>query len=345
MTQTAKLTASAGAQAVAFGWSVAISGNTIVVGAPEGGPKLAGEAFVFVKPALGWTNMTQTAELTDSDVLAQSSCDAFGASVAISGTTIVVGRPQYGCFSGPGSASVFVKPNGGWTNMTQTAKLTASDAASIDQLGFDFGWSVSVSGNTIVVSAPLASPLGQGQGVIYVFVQPISGWTNMTQTAELFNGDAQHSFGFGLSVSISGKTVLVGAAGSGFGANQNQGAAYVFVEPSGGWANMTSTARLTASNGKSNDYFGHSVAISGNVIVVSALLGPGPPCPGATYLFVKPATGWQTTSTFAAELRHPSAGTNACYGNSVGITGRTVAVGAPCVGASCGPGAAYLYAF
>ena len=73
---------------------------------------------------------------------------------------------------------------------------------------------------------------------------------------------------FGSSVSISGNTVVVGAPDDTVGSNNQQGAAYVFTEPGSGWANMTQTAKLTASDGAAGDYFGHSVSISGNTVVV-----------------------------------------------------------------------------
>src|ERR1700680_3116380 len=150
-----------------FGVSTAVSGNTVVVGAFDANIEKTGTAYVYVKPSSGWGNMTQTATLTPSD-----GGEGFGTFVAISGDTIIVGaanasnqypRTQYPQSpapqslvprtlapqslvpqtQGPGAAYIFVKPTSGWTDMTETAKLTASDGAGGDA----FGYNVSISGN------------------------------------------------------------------------------------------------------------------------------------------------------------------------------------------------------
>ena len=223
-----------------------------MVGA-EGDDSDKGSAYVFVKPSGGWSNMTQTAKLTASDGAAD---DEFGYSVSVSGDTVVVGAD--GDDSYQGSAYVFVKSSGGWANMTQTAKLTASDGVEIDL----FGFSVSVSGDTLVVGA-----IGDDgiQGSAYVFVKPSGGWANMTQTAKLKASDRAVGDFFGF-VSISGDTLVVGA----YGDDSNKGSAYVFVKPSGGWSNMTQTAKLTALDGVGDDNFGNSVSVSGDTVVVGA---------------------------------------------------------------------------
>ena len=92
----------------------------------------------------------------------------------------------------------------------------------------------------------------------------------MTQTAKLTASDGAADDDFGISVSISGNTVVVGADDATVGGNSDQGAAYVFTEPGSGWTSMTQTAKLTASDGAANDYFGYSVSISGNTVVVGA---------------------------------------------------------------------------
>ncbi len=90
-----------------------------------------GSAYVFVKPGGGWVSATETAKLTASDGAAS---DHLGTSVAVSGDTVVVGRPSTVARLGQGSAYVFVKPGGGWVSATETAKLTASDGAADDRL-------------------------------------------------------------------------------------------------------------------------------------------------------------------------------------------------------------------
>ena len=151
-TQLAELTPGVREKQDWFGISIAISGTTVVVGAFDSNIEEFGSAYVFVKPASGWQNMTQTAELTSSD-----NGQGFGTSVAISGDAIVVGAANPSNFedqaAGPGAAYVFVKPANGWTNATENAKLTASDG----QDGDAFGNSVAISGNTIAVGAIFAS--------------------------------------------------------------------------------------------------------------------------------------------------------------------------------------------
>ena len=179
--QTAELTASDGAADDQFGWSVAVSGNTVVVGAPFhalGSQTDRGTAYVFVMPDNGWADMTQTAELAASDGAAN---DYFGSSVAISGDTVAVGAGGATVNGDPhqGAAYIFTKLPNGWTNMTQTAKLIASDG----YVGDDFGASVAISGDTVTVGAPYAS-IGSNsqQGAAYVFTKPGNGWADMTQT-------------------------------------------------------------------------------------------------------------------------------------------------------------------
>ena len=204
----------------------------------------------------------QLAELTASD---GASGDTLGSSVSISGNTVVVGSPSSNNFRG--AAYVFEKPEGGWANMTQTAKLTVPEAAYAK-----LGSSVSISGNTIVVGAPSQPVFGRSKsndfrGAAYVFVKPPSGWADMTPTAKLTASDGAPGDFMGLSVSISGNIVVVGANQVD---SQGLGAAYVFVKPSGGWTDMTETAELTASDGAWGSFSGFSVSISRDTVVVGA---------------------------------------------------------------------------
>jgi FG-GAP repeat len=263
--------------------------------------------------------MTQTAKLTASDGLPG---DEFG-TVGISGSTVVVGAreaPFHGT-SGPGKAYIFVKPRTGWTDMTQTALLTAADGAPHDL----FGLAAAISGNTAVVVSPVRHG---GPGAAYVFAEPSGGWRNMTQNAELSTSDGVYPF----AVSISRNAVVAGAQY----ANNSQGALYVFVKHLSGWIDMTETAKLTG--GKYALSFGLSVAFSANTIV-----GGAPDTHtrrGAAYVFVKPARGWKTTSRFTSVIV-PGDGMADEFGNSVAISGNTIAVGAPA--ANRPHGAAFVF--
>ena len=328
-TQTAELTASDGAARDTLGSSVAISGDTIVAGAPDhqvGANANQGAAYVFVKPASGWGNAIQTAELSASDGLAD---DGLGSSVAASGDSIVAGAPFHtvGSNTAQGAAYVFAQPAGGWANAQQTAELTATDGGSDDELASSLG----VSGSTIVAGAPYhALGTGIGQGAAYVFVEPVAGWTSATQTAELTASDARSYDFLGLSVAISAGTVVAGAPYHQVGTQSDAGAAYVYVEPAAGWTNTTQTAELVASDGGASDFLGLSVAVAADTVVAGAPYHQvgGHTWQGAAYAFVEPGTGW-TNASQTAELTAPGGAASDYLGLSVGISGVTLVAGAP----------------
>ena len=304
MGQTAQLSSTIGE---AFGPAVAISGDTIVVG---GGGKDGGYAYVFVKPAGGWTNMTETALLSDG-----LTGNYFGGSVAIDGGTIVVGATG-AVINGnvdQGAAYVFVKPATGWATTSEfDAQLTASDGTFEDF----FGLSLGVSGDTVVAGAPYFE-YRTGPGAAYVFVEPTTGWASMTQTAELTESVQGLYDEFGIAVAISGNTVVAGASQ----ANNNAGAAYVFAEPATGWANMTETAELTTS--ESIAHLGWSMGISGRQVVVGTSGGSSYPA----FVYAEPVGGWQSTSTASLVLKGGQP--QALFGYSVAIGSGVVAAGAP----------------
>jgi hypothetical protein len=222
-----------------FGFRVAISGTTAIVGA-FGHASIAGRAYVFTKTATGWK---QVAELEGSDTAA---LDDFGSSVAISGTTAVVGADGYG-----NRAYVFTKTATGWK---QVAELEGSDTAALD----DFGISVAISGTTAVVGA---DGYGNSAGRAYVFTKTATGWR---QTAELKGSDTASLNGFGVSVAISGTTAVVSATTDGHASVI--GRAYLFTKTAAGWRQ---TAELKASH-TGLWKFVDSVAISGTTVMVGA---------------------------------------------------------------------------
>jgi hypothetical protein len=326
-TPLAELAASQNENASQFGQSVSVSGNVAVVGS-TGDSNFTGAAYVFVKSSGVLAKVPQTARLTASDRRPGS---LFGISVAISGNTIVVGAA--GASGSPGKAYIFVEPRTGWRDMTETAQLTASDGQTND----GFGLSVAISGSTVVAGAS-AHSVGSNsdEGVAYVFVQPSGGWVNMTQTAELTASDGTSNSRLGYSASISADTVVAGALGS--------GAVYVFVEPSSGWANTTETAKLTDPK---DTGVGYSVTIAGNTIASGSPSG-GPRQAGAVHVYVRQVGTWKTTSKNAT-LRPSDDLTGDQFGFSVATTGNTVLAGAPnapCGGSNCrraGPGVVYAF--
>ena len=240
-----------------YGISVSVDDNYAVVGAYFDNNE-TGCAYVLFFDGSSW--ITQ-AKLTASDGAAG---EYFGCSVSISGDNIVVGAY---CNDDKGSAYVFTKPVAGWANMTETAKLTASDGATYDS----FGVSVSISGDNIVVGADSDDDNGSSSGSAYVFTKSGTSWINTTETAKLttFNGE-DHDY-FGASVSIFGDNIVIGTQQNGYDGSNDIGSAYVFTKPVAGWTDdTTETVKLTASDGAAGDYFGASVSISGARIVIGA---------------------------------------------------------------------------
>lgn len=324
-THTAKLTATDGGVNDMLGYSVAISGDTIAVGAYQygTGPDDTGAVYVFVKPSGGWVDATQTAKLKASDAAPSV---RMGTSVAMSGDTIVAGAS--GDNFSRGAVYVFVKPSGSWVNATETAKLTASDRAAEDWLGSDVS-GVAIDGDTIAAGAFKDDVSFSDQGSVYVFVKPGGGWTNATQTAKLTASDAAAGDYLGLWVAVSGDTIVAGAYSADIGANLNQGAAYVFVKPLSGWANSYQTAKLTASDGAANDYFGYSVAIASDTIAVGAVgddVGTNGE-QGSVYRFVKPGDGW-VDATEADKITAPDGEAADQLGVSVRLSGDMLLSGA-----------------
>jgi hypothetical protein len=347
--QQTELTASDGAADDEFGLSVAVSGDTAVVGAPGhqvGANPGQGAAYVFVRPAAGWAHAVQTAELTASDGAAG---DLLGNAVAISDDTIVAGSfHTVGANIGQGAAYVFTKPTTGWANATQTAELTASDGAPNDLLS---SIAVGISGDTVVAGSEnrtVATSGGQTnfeQGAVYVFVRPRTGWTNATQTAELTASDGAAQDFLGGAVAVSGDTVVAGAAGHSDGTNARQGAAYVFVQPSTGWATAAQTAELTASDGAPRDDLGDAVAISGDTIVAGAPEHQvGLDHQGAAYVYTRPFFGWQNR-TQTAELTASDGATGDLFGATVAASGDLISATAVAhtVGDHAAQGAAYVF--
>lgn len=293
-----------------FPTSLAIDGDTVVIGFPSSGAGFPSYAYVYVKPVSGWENMAPTAVLTPSDSLDGS----FGRSVSVSGDTIIVGDPAEN--SSTGAGYVYVKPIGGWQDMTETAKLTASNGALGDQLGA----SASVSGTTIALGAPLAD---FSSGKAYVYVRPATGWTDMTQTAELTLTQEQPDAGF--SIATNGTLVVVGAPNF-----SGLGAVYLFERPSSGWVDMTPTASLSpADQLQSYEEFGRSVGISGRMVAVTAPgRGASPNLEqGGVYIFEEPASGWQNMSSQTV-LTGSDAHYFALLGECMGMSGKVVVSGA-----------------
>ena len=272
-----KLRAADAAAVERFGTSVAIDGDTVVVGAylDDDGGTWSGSAYIF-RTSDGGATYGQVAKLTADDAAAN---DMFGGSVAIDGATVVVGATQW-LNAGSGVAYVLRTTNGGAT-YGQVAKLTADDAAA----GDNFGVSVAIDGDTVVVGALYA---GTG-GAAYV-LRTTDGGATYGQVAKLAASDAAAGDYFGVSVAIDGTTVVVAAVRK----DGNTGAVYVFRTSDGG-ATYVEVAKLTAADAAASDEFGVSVAIDGDTVVVGAYsdddAGSGS---GAAYVSSRPTAAPRT---------------------------------------------------
>ncbi|EGB09976.1 hypothetical protein AURANDRAFT_52803, partial [Aureococcus anophagefferens] len=329
-TQVAKLVASDAAADDEFGGSVAVSGDLVVVGADEN--DAAGSAYVF-RTTNGGATWTQTAKLLASDAAAG---DRFGYSVAISGDLVVVGAfYDDDAGSNSGSAYVFRTTNDG-ASWTQVAKLVASDAAATDY----FGYSVAVSGDLVVVGAYGNDDAGSKSGSAYVFRTTNDG-ASWTQVAKLVASDAAASDYFGRSVAVSGDLVVVGAYGNG-DAGIGSGSAYVFRTTNDG-ASWTQVAKLVANDAAAYDYFGDSVAVSGDLVVVGAWgNADAGDWSGSAYVFRTTNDGASWTET--AKLVACDAAAADSFGESVAISGDLVVLGARLNDdAGSGSGSAYVF--
>jgi hypothetical protein len=292
------LTHSGGSASDRFGISVSIDGNTAVIGSNGTGSN-QGSAFVFTHTGLTWS---QQMELNASD---GASGHSFGTSVTVLGDTAVIGAPLDN--SSQGSVYVFTRSGTVWT---EQAKLTASDGSASDE----FGVSVSMSGNTIVVGA---SKENGTQGAVYVFVGSGSSWS---EQAKIVASDGSAGDVFGTSVSISDDTIVSGA----YGDNNTQGSAYVFTRTGLTWTQQT---KLVAVDGSSQDEFGISVSTSNDIIVVGSQKDDDDGSDsGSVYVFIKSGSTWVEYTKFIAGAQ---GGSSDQFGHSVSIDGEgSVIIGA-----------------
>ncbi len=326
-----------------FGYSVAIDGNTAVIGARNADPDLgngplnnAGLAYVYVRSGQTWV---LEAELNAKNA---SAGDTFGVSVAISGNTIVVGatgvdvgdlQDENDVSKDVGAAYIFTRRNGAWT---QQVKLIPSDWTEDDS----FGSAVAISRGTVVVAAD-TKDLGPlvDLGAAYVFYN--SGGSNWKQQAKLLPSDPLLRDYFGSSVAIEGNLIGVGAIQSYL---TGPGKTYMFRNQSGVWKQE---ARLEGKEADLGDAFGSAVSISGGTLVVGAYsadpdLGNGHvTSAGAAYVFNKSGHDWKESAMLTA----PDGLSFDQFGQAVDIDGGTLVVGA--LGATqageTGAGAVYIF--
>jgi hypothetical protein len=268
--QVAKLTASDALSSWYLGVSVALDGDTVLAGAP--GATDDGAAYIFTRQADGqWPETAKLTRPPDPDT------ETFGDSVAIEGDTLFVGSEgdnEKGSLAG--AVWVYERHAAGPPQWRLVAKLTAQSPTPDAR----FGNASAVEGGILAVGAYKDREKALEAGAVHIFEQDGRGaWV---EVAKLMASDGALGDALGISLAISGWTVVAGAPNSG-----TAGAAYVFErDESGAWAEA---AKLTASDAGVGDYFGGSVAIYGDLIVVGAEHEGPPGVTGAANLFQQQA--------------------------------------------------------
>jgi len=307
-----------------FGQSVAIDADYAVVGSPNDDPMgvNSGSVYIFKKTAGVWA---QYAKLVPTDGTAG---DFFGYSVAISGNYIVIGAKgdKINAFTN-GSAYVYYNNSGTWQF---DSKLIASDLTGNDY----FGASVAISGDDILIGAYGDSDVGTSSGSAYIFHNNAGTWS---EEIILTASDIASTDYFGYSVSISGSYAAIGAYGNDDNGSSS-GSAYIFYDNGSSWSQTT---KLLAGDAAASDYFGYSVSISGNFVLVGSHLNDNTVSNGgAAYLFENNAGTWSQKTKFFSSLSL----SGAFFGKSVALNGNTAAIGAEGYSANgSSSGAAYVF--
>lgn len=309
--QEAKLTANDAEAGDQFGGSIALFGETILVGArrdDDNGDE-SGAAYLFTRYGSDWI---QQAKLTAADGEAGAE---FGRSVALSDDTVIIGAARDD-EKGEDSGSVYVFTRSG-TNWSQLAKLTAADGAKGDV----FGISVALDGDTALIGADLDDDKGENSGSVYVYTRSKGTWS---QQAKLTAADAGNVDIFGVRVAISGDTALIAARRDDDDVNGvDSGSAYVFIRSGTSW---TQQAKLTANDAEAGDLFGYNVALYEDTGIVTAAMDDDKDLnSGAAYVFTRSGSDWsQQTKLTAAD-----GAADDVFGWSVSLSGNTAMIGAP----------------
>lgn len=337
-TYSAKLIASDGAVNDYLGQKVAIDGDTVVVSA-HGDDIYKGSVYVFERPLSGWSGtLTESAKLTLSG---SEFYDYFGASIAISGNSVVVGAWGVDCkVADCGAAYVFEKPITGWTTTSSyDAKLIGSNTTGDDW----FGISVAIDGDDVAVGASRHDfELNSNRGVAYIFEKPVGGWSGtLFESAKLAATDGTLNDNLGVSVAIDADNVVVGATGY----YSYSGGAYVFKKPGGGWSGtIWESAKLTAADAAADDWFGFAADIESSTVLIGAYLDDcGPANCGSAYVFEEPGNGWSGSLTEITKLVASDGEMDDKFGCSVALNGDIALIGA--YGDASNKGSAYIFVF
>ncbi|MCB1129816.1 MAG: hypothetical protein KDN05_01725 [Verrucomicrobiae bacterium] len=346
-----------GAPGDRFGYSVAIEDDTAVIGAPNDDTAVAndtGSAYVFVRAAGTWG--------LEDLLYGNQTASEFGYSVGVSNDTVIVGAPGYDyildfghtagvtTWEDMGGAYIFVRNDSIWS--FQASLNPYIFGLGVGNVGDAFGRSVAIEGDRALVGAPLADTSAQDAGRAYLFKRSGSDWSvsypgdPLNFPGDFHNGflnaaDAAQGDNFGSSVALSGDSALVGADGDDTPAGGNAGSAYVFTRTAtGNWSQQT---KLTANDAAATDYFGRSVALSGDTALIGALSDENSngDNAGSAYVFFRDADGWDQQ----AKLTASDGSASDFFGRSVALEGDVAVIGASNDNNSAGPDAGSAYVF
>ena len=303
-----------------FGRSVAIEGNTIVVGSYYDDKK--GSAYVFARSGAVWT---QQQKLVAPDAALN---DRFGCSVTIDNNTIVIGAYRRNSYTG--AVYVFVRTGSAWSFQQE---LTASDGQSLDY----FGYGAVIDNNTIIVGAPNDDYSGYTDaGSAYLYERQGTTWLEQ-KILRASDSNASHHFGY--SVAIDGNRAVIGAYESDTAVALGAGAAYVFAKTGTDWVEQQKL--FDANDPCYGDDFGWTVAIKNDTILAG--------CPydyidgnktGSVFEFIRTGTSWVQNDRLAAA----DSNTDDKFGSSVALSGRNIFIGSPYnVNNSKQTGSAYIF--
>ena len=318
LTATEAVTLSLPGATVAYGISVAVNGDNVVVGLGALYVSNAGAAYIYNRNQGGTGQWGLAATLNDP---AATAGDAFGNSVAVNGGTVVVGAK--GTSNNQGAAYIYSlsQSSGSW-GLAASLNDPAATAQDV------YGESVAVDGDTVVIGADSHGGMGRA-GLAYIYSRNQGGAGAWGESASVSDPAASDYDEFGESIGLNGDTLVVGAPGT----NAAEGAAYVFSRNQGGAGTWGEAASLIDTTGSFNDNhdFGSSVAVDGDTVAVTA---PNIFGLGAVYIYSRNQGGAGLWGR-AATLSDPAATAGDAFGVSVAVYGDTVAVVAPV--------AAYVY--
>jgi PKD repeat protein/uncharacterized membrane protein len=316
-----KLLASDGAANDRFGWSLSLSGDVLVVGAP-GKDSYAGAAYIYYRDQGGPDNWGEVTKTVAPD---SAAWDRFGQAVALEGDVLVAGAwgdDDNGAESG--SAYILYRDQGGPDNWGLHMKLNPTDGALDDQ----FGVSVALAGDTLVIGAWNDNDYGGNSGSAYIFYRDHGGADTWGQVVKVNPNDGSANDQFGSALSLDGRVLVVGAW-TDDDDGLDSGSAYIFYRDQGGTDNWGQVRKILPDDGGVDDRFGSALTVREDTIVVASPWHDtgGSLDQGAAYVFYRYQDGGDRWGQ-AAKVYASDGASEDQFGYAVTISGDTLVVGA-----------------